>query len=552
MWSSRVSLIAVVVAALSCGGSSKPGTLSSKWAAPAILAQVPADSPYVFATLQPLEDKLRRRLFATASKSIAEMVKATDAMAPADRANLDPAVRAILSLADELRGKDLANWWRELGFDPNGRFALYGLSVWPVARVEIADSARVRAVIERAITAAGLTPTRATLDGRAYWSTGTKDITVVAAVLEHEAVFALLPTSGVASALPLVLGTQKPAHPLVATTTVTDLLARNHFMNLMVGYLDLRSVLAVMTGPTPTPLDAPLRAHAGPIPPACSVDLARLVSTMPRVAFGYRRFDEAGFEGRIVFETTPSVVSAMKRVRASVPEVAIPVAGHPLFALGVAVKPDELIAWLRSVTGELHAHPFTCPWFDGINRAGTELAGKLASPLPPMLRGVRGFAMIVDSLMVEPFDVTGHVLIAGDHAADLLSSLTGTLPGVPNLPVKPDGRPVEIPTQQMHLPVRSAHIAMTADRIVIAAGANSAQRATSHLASPPPASSPLGLMVFDMPRIQALLASIGSKDATKIDYVGDIGMSMDVADEGLGFDVWGTWHDPAPPAAIAK
>jgi len=551
MWLSRVSVLAVVVAALSCG-SSQPTARKPAWVAPAILAQVPADSPYVFATLQPLEDKLRRRMFGAASRSLDELVKTTSGLTPDERANLGPAMRAVLALAEDLRGKDLTTWWRELGFDPSGRFVVYGLSVWPVARIEIADPARLRAVIERALTAAGVKPTRATLAGRAYWSLGTDKVTAIAAVLDREAVVALVPTPALATALPLILGTQQPAHPIGSTTTVTDLLARNHFIDLMIGYLDLRSVLAVMTGPTPTPLDAPLRAQAGPIAPACRADLERLVSALPRIAFGYRRFDEAGFDGRIVFETLPGVTSALKRVRASVPEVAVPVAGHPLFAMGVAVKPDELIAALRSLTGELHAHPFTCPWFDGVNRASTELAGKLASPLPPMLRGVRGFAMMVDNLTIQPFDVEGHVLIASDHAPDLLSSLTAMVPGMPSLPVKPDGRPVEIPTQQLHLPVRSAHIAMASDRIVIAAGPASAQRATAHLASRAPASSPLGLMAFDMPRLQALLAAIGSKDTARLDYVGDMGMSFDVDDDGLGFAVWGTWQDPAAPAAIAK
>ena len=558
MWSPRLSLVpvlpvltslAVLAGALSCGGSSKPSTISSSWVAPSILAQVPADSPYVIATLQPIDEKLRRRLLGTFNHSLVELLETSAQVKAADRAGMAPFARAMLALADELRGRDLNNWWRELGFDPNGRFALYGLSVWPVARVEIADPNRVRGVLEHVIAAAGIQPQRATLDGHAYMTAGTADMTVVAAVLEREAVLALVPTSALASALPLVLGTQKPAHPLGATTKVTDLLARNHFLNVMLGYIDVRSLLAVMTGPTPSPLDAALRAKAGPVPPACSADLARMVAAAPRMAFGYRRFDERGFDGAMVVDTAPSVVTAFKRMHASVPELTTPTSGHPLFAIGAALKPDELIGWLRGVTADLHAQPFTCPWFEGANRAAAELAAKLSTPLPPMVRGVRGFSLVVDNLTISPFDVEGHLLIAGDHAPDLVSMLTSSIPFLPNIPVKPDGRPVEIPTKQLDLPVRSAHVAMTPDRIVIAAGANSAQRATAHLATPAPRSSPLGLMVFDMSRLQALLAAIGSKDIDKLDYVGDMGMSLDVTDDGLGFEFWGTWKDPKPVLA---
>lgn len=550
MWSSRVSIIAVLAVALSCGGSSKPTTLSSSWAAPSILAQVPADSPYVFATLQPIDEKLRHRLFSGVHHSLAALLETGAQVKPSERAGLEPLARAGLALGDELRGKDLEHWWRELGFDPSGRFALYGLSVWPVARVEIADPDRVRGVLERVIAATGVQARRATLDGRAYWTVGTAEITAVAAVLDHEAVVAILPTSGLAAALPLVLGTQQPAHPLGATTTVTDLLAHNHFLNVMLGYVDFRSLLAIMTGPTPSVLDAPLRAKAGPIPAACSADLTRMVAAAPRMAFGYRRLDDRGFDGAMVIETAPSVITAFKRMHASVPELTTPIAGHPLFAFGAAINPDELIAWLRGVTGDLHAKPFTCPWFEGANRAADELAAKLSTPLPPMVRGVRGFSVVVDNLAISPFDVEGHVVIAGDHAPDLISMLTSSIPFLPNIPVKPDGVPVEIPTKQLNLPVRSAHVAMTPDRIVIAAGPNSARRATAHLTTPAPRTSPLGLMAFDMARLQGLLAATGSKDIDKLDYIGDLGMSFDATDDGIGFEVWGTWRDRGP--VIAK
>ncbi|MBC7974165.1 MAG: hypothetical protein H7138_04215, partial [Myxococcales bacterium] len=273
-------------------------------------------------------------------------------------------------------------------------------------------------------------------------------------------------------------------------------------------------------------------------------------SALPRIAFGYRKFDDAGFAGATVFETSPSVASALQRLRTTVPEVAAPVAGNPLFAIGAAVNPDATVAWLRSITDDIRAKPFTCPWLAPINQAGSELGEKLAAPLPPFLRGVRGFSLVVDRLTVEPFDIDGHLLIAGDRPTDLVTALTGAIPGFPSLAVKPDGRAVPLPIQQLHLPLRSAHIAMTPDRIVIAAGSASAQRATAHLATPAPRTSPLGLMAFDAARLQSLLAAFGEKDTASFGYLGDFGMSFDATTAGLSFEFWGDW--PAPPAAIAK
>lgn len=65
----RLSVVAVVVVAWSCGGGgggsgggSRSGTLSSRWAAPSILSHVPADSPYLVAMLEPVNESLRQRM----------------------------------------------------------------------------------------------------------------------------------------------------------------------------------------------------------------------------------------------------------------------------------------------------------------------------------------------------------------------------------------------------------------------------------------------------------------------------------------------------------
>src|SRR4051812_24008083 len=133
LWAS----VAVVVAvSLSCGGKPPPPAAPAPtWVAPPLLAQVPADSPYVFALLTPLSEKIRTRMAGSFEQQIAELWKTAK---PAGGADLEPWIRAALALTNELRGKDMKNWWRELGFDPSGRFVLYGLSLWPVVRIEVA------------------------------------------------------------------------------------------------------------------------------------------------------------------------------------------------------------------------------------------------------------------------------------------------------------------------------------------------------------------------------------------------------------------------------
>jgi hypothetical protein len=553
MWSLRFSVIAVLVVALSCGGAPPPsGVLSSAWVAPAILAHVPADSPYLVASLEPLSEKTRQRMLHGLDQRVAELLRLADDARGADPSTLQPWMRAGLALADELRGKPATNWWRELGFAPSGRFALYGLSAWPVLRIDVADPVRLRGAIAHVLSAAGTRPRQATLDGHAYWSAGIAELTLVAAVLDHEAVVAIVPTPALPTALPLVLGTQKPARSLRTTTTIPELFGRHHLMGIMLAYLDARNAVDLVTTPRPGELEAPLRALTGPISPACRADLERLVAIAPRAVFGYRRLDDAGFEGVGILETAPSVTSALAKLRAIVPGVMSPSAGHPLVAMGVAIDPDELLSWLRGIVSQLHEHPFACPWLSGINEAGARLAEQLATPVPPMWRGVRGFSLVVDDATILPPSVEGHLLVASDRIADLVSTLSGTVPAIAGLAVRPDGRPVAIPAQQLGLPLPSVHLAMLPDRLVVASGPDSAQRTADRVATPSPRSSPLFVMAFDAPRLQRLLASVGQGSADTLGYLGNIGMSIDVAKEGIGFDVWGTWSETSPLGSPAQ
>lgn len=544
------SVAAVVAVSLSCGGKPPPPAAPAPptWVAPALLAQVPADSPYVFALLTPLSEKVRARMFGGFEQQVAELWKTAK---PGGGADLEPWIRAALALTNELRGKDMKNWWRELGFDPSGRFVLYGLSLWPVMRIEVADPARLRRVVEHALSAAGVQPVRATLEGRAYWTTGTAEVTFVAAVLDREAVIAVVPTPAVAAALPQVLGIQAPAHSLSATTTVPDLLARHHLMGFLLGYLDAHRIVDIVTGRKPSAVDGPLHAWTGPVPASCGPDLDRLAAVAPRAVFGYRRLDETGFEGLAVLEAPASVTTALQRLHTAAPEVTEQLSGEPLFAMGTAFKVDELVAVLRGVTSELHSHPFACPWLASLNRAGDELATKLAQPLPPGVRDVHGVSIVVDDATLTPPSVEGHLLVFGPGAAELAAMTAAAVPSLAALHVPRDGVPVEVPAKQLGIPLSPIHVAMSADRVAVATGARSAVHAAAGMTSPVPSHSPLFSSSFDAPRLRRLTAKLSRNHPDNLNYLGYVGMSLDVDNDGLRFAAWGSWSTSAAltPAA---
>jgi hypothetical protein len=550
MPSLRLCLVAIVAGALACGGGApQPATLSSRWSAPSILAEVPADAPYLIALLEPMNDALRQRMMHNLDAQLAQSMKALDKLRDGG-GKLEPWMRAVLALADELRAKGSAAWLDQLGIDPRGRFVVYGMSLWPVARIEIRDPTKLRATIARVLSAAGAQPQQRTLDGRAYWLVSGGEFSSVAAVLDREAVAAVLPTAAVDAALPQILGIRPPDHSLAATTTVPDLLARHRFLGVLLGYLDAHRILDVLAAAQPRPIDAPLRTATGPVSADCRADLDRFAAAIPRLVLGYHRFDDAGFDASMVLETQPATVAALRKLHAVVPEVTPRPTGHPLFAMAAALDPDQLIAWLQDQARQIHDRPFRCAWFAEWNEAAADIAAKLAAPLPPTWRGVRGFAMAIDDATILPPSVTGHVLVAGDRVADLVQSLAGQVPAIAGIPLTKDGRPVALPTRALRIPV-PAHFALTTDRLVIAAGDGSERRVTEHLRSAAPKASPLFTMAFDVPRLQQILASLGQTPVDNLGSLRDVGLGLDLDDTGISFDVFGSWAPDAPPAQIA-
>ena len=532
----RLSLVLIVFVA-ACSHPSAPvapRAVASSWKGPEILAPVPADTPYLFGVLEPVPVAVRDQLFAQSG------VQVKAALQKAASSGEGRAALVAAALYQELDGVEPARWLEALGMASDARFVIYGMSIWPVVRIEIKDPVRVRELVARLVKAGDPELQPRTVGKAMVYVLEDKRVSIVFGVVDRELVGALVPTVKLDIAMPAILGTEKPAQSLQTAKTLPALLARHRFLPTMIGFGDAVRVLAALSGHGKGQYDQLDTMFDGLITAPCQDDLGRIAAVLPRVVLGYRRLDERGFVAAMAIESPASVIRGLQKLHTPMP--AMPVKTQPMFAFGAAVNVDAMFAWMRDVTSQLRARPFRCDAFAAVNHDIDDLASKLDQPMPPIARGLRGFELVVDDATVLPPGGTGHLLVVGDHMADLVHQMLQGLPMFAALHLESNGVPVPLPLDQLGVPgIKSAHVALRETRASLAIGDNSASRATERLAAPD-AHAPLMTLSYDLPKLRERFGMfLKDTDFQNLSTVGSTSMALDVGEDGIYVDMVGTW-----------
>lgn len=533
----RALLVVFIVAA--CGHpatapkppANAPG--HAPWRGPEILAAVPADTPYLFAMIDPIAPGPRDRIL----RQTGVQLKAALQKAASGEGAIALVAAAMYS---ELDGADPASWPEALGLSRDARLVVYGLSVWPVVRLEIKDDARVRQVLTRIVKAGSADLQPRTVGRAMLYVIAENKISLVFGIVGHELVGAVVPSAVLDKALPRIIGTEAPARSLRDAQLVPSLFARHHFLSTTIGFLDLHRAFEAISGHGHGQFDDLDAQFTALIPATCQDDLMRIADALPRLAFGYYHLDDKGFDAAVVVETQHGLTDGLLKWSAPLP--AIPASPRPLIALGAAVDIDAAFAWLKTSAAALRSHPFRCDALSKLNESVDALASKLDQPMPAELQGLRGFELVVDDASVLPPSGTGYVLVEGAHIGDEIRKLVAKVPQLATLQLS-TGTPVELPVARMGLPpsFTSAHFAMRDTRAVITVGPQSAARASS-LVSARDAHVPLMTMAFDVPRLRERFgAFMKDVDWDSISNIENALFDLDIASDGISLRIAGTW-----------
>jgi hypothetical protein len=508
----------------------------SRLAVPALFASVPADTPYLIASVEAAPPELWGKM-KQAFKPMIDLAATSWRQQRGKNEVLD----AILG---ELDGKWSAAGIESLGFSATPSFAMYGLGLQPfVVRMAIKDGKAVRATIERIAAKAGKQlPPPSTRGGVSYWQHADDDGTAaVVSIGDRELIAAVGKAEDIDARLGLILGLDKPARSMADGALIKQLMARHGFGGQLIGFADTRQLAGKA-----------IEAAGGPASPACTAELDRLSARLPRLVVGYSELSGSKIAGGFVVELAPELVAELRALRTEVPGLGAALRGHPLFAFAVGLDLARAQQLGVAAAGSLRQLGTACGLGPLVDSAA-DMARGMSRPLPEPVGRISGGVMVVNDVAFGPAgamrgmpeNIDGLVLIASPDARALFDQAGAMNPTIKGLGITADGKLHDL---HVPLPVPLALAAGVGDRlIVVTAGDQGRQAGDKLVGARAGARAPLFAMTYDVGKGMELASKLTGADpgadipelgafiASLKGVMGRVAGTIDVTDHGLAW-----------------
>ncbi|MGA0586166.1 hypothetical protein ACO2Q2_03390 [Dyella sp. KRB-257] len=466
------------------------------------LAFVPADTPYVAANLDVLDDDTRAALFAQANAQLPAQVAQMKAAADELKAKDPDTANLLRAFAGEFDGKTVEQFAQNAGLDVKGHSAFYGLGLAPVARFQLSDPAAFDAFVGRLETAYGKPLDTARLGDVSYrrhvsTATGTE---VVLAVVGKQAVAALLPADASDALLRQALGLDRPARSLQDDGRLQKLAEAKGYGKQAVGLVDLSRLLPLIAGGKDPLFLAMFKAHAQAesaktgepvanqmqIPATCATDAARIAARVPTLSFGYTRLDATHQDMRLDVAMASDITQAFAGLKVALPGLGTDATAP--FDMSLALPVTELRTFWSAQADAVAAKPFSCPALADLNDGFAKLGPAMQKAAIPPFGDLLGLRIALDS-----FDAgtgqgmpsfTGRIVLGTNNPAGLLAMGQMMTPALAQLKVTADGKPVALPPDLARMIGQPAWVAMGEKALALAIGPGEDARLADTLKEP--------------------------------------------------------------------
>ncbi len=490
-----------------------------------LLAYVPADTAYVFATLDPVPDAITdayvqrfQPVLDVMSEQISQFKTDYDAGVYEGHEQARVAKAVLNELGGELNVENLA----KLGISMRAQHAIYAMGVFPVIRIELSDSQALRATIDRIEAEMGFEIPEKELNGTQYWSitdTGSKGGVYIAIMDQHLA-FSVFPVSADDRMLAAFLGQEMPAQSMASSNALAIMNSQKGYTAYGSGILDLQTLVDEMLNPnsvTNTYLERYWGFDPAELNATCVAEIQSIVAKAPRMTAGTTELTANEISVRYELELESTLAGSLINLVSNVP---VAVEGDNLFSASLALKVGKLRSFLLEKANAIVASPYQCEELQHMNRHAGELVAQLNIPMPPMVNNLLGLRVRMDDLDPHGDIPKGEGVLAlyVDKPEMFVGMASMMVPGFDTLDLANQSEPVRIPPEMLPMPDIELYALMGEQTIGISIGENYATELDQFLDTKPQENGTFFSVSYDMARQMELQAALSKKYDFDVDH----------------------------------
>jgi hypothetical protein len=457
------------------------------------LAYVPADTPYVYANIEPtpapIIEQWSKRMQAYLPTLLSLYDHALDRAGATGDADSQRALKIAHALLDELETH--ADWdkLRQIGFKPDAHVAFYGVGMVPVLRLELADPAMFRAEVARVEEKVGEKMPVAKTGAQEYWQLGNDPIAAVIAIEGSHLVLTALPPQADDTLKQTLLGVTPPAQSLLAAGTLQALAKQYGYTPYGAGFIDIVRLTERLTSAAAGSDAAFAKALGMPMTGSdetCRADYLEIARKFPRLVAGAEELGTQRVRISAQLEIESGLAQQLATALGSAPGTGA--AGEGIADISVALPILRLKDFWLKQADAVTAKPFACPSLAALNDGYRSSRQNIDVTVPPPASDLTGVRFTLDKFdfaqaQVIP-DIAGRVLMASNNPTAALAMAQLAMPGLAKLKIPADGKPVPVPAGIAPPGTPPLAVAMSDKAIAIAAGTGEDALLGAYLAAP--------------------------------------------------------------------
>lgn len=474
-----------------------------------LLAHVPADTPYLFANIEPTPVEVVDSFIARmgpALQTAQELLDDFELEVTGDAGDDYREARLVSAILDELDGKLNREGLESLGLSLESHKVVYGVGMFPVMRVALKDADALRAAIGRIETASGMEFESRSVDGADYWKIQDRGrkIGLYFAILDAQFAVGVHPLAEEAQWLPAFLGQALPADPAAIARSLADLNREKGYSDFGSGYFDLQAAAAELldeNGRTGRLLKAMGEGAPAPLSPVCVSEIKGLVAKAPRITGGTTELTTGAVAMSYTLELEPGLAGKLAGLVADVAPASKDPAKVLSAALGLNV--GRLRDFMLERATAITAAPFQCDKLQAFNDQARQALDQLNQPMPPFINNLKGFRVSLDEIDFEnpdPKNIRGLFSLEVEKPQMLIGMAQMFVPGLEGLELEPGADPVEVPQELLTFASggMQIHAVMDRDSLGFSLGDGGPDALAAFMDEPGAGSGILFSMEYDM------------------------------------------------------